>query len=99
MGNSLIGFKADERRRRGFPGDEAVIGLRDRVRARFPMLESEQESFPCAFSSSEIGGGEDSCRFADAERVTGVRYPSFESGRSEGVGEGEVTRGVAGISV
>ena len=35
--------------------------------------------------------------FLAAERVTGAKYPSADSETSEGVGEGDITRGVAGI--
>ena len=45
-----------------------------------------------------MGGGDCSfCRFLRVEeRVTGPKYPSFALPVSEGVGEGDITRGVLG---
>jgi hypothetical protein len=65
----------------------------ERARARFSTLESEPEpSF-----SSVIGGGDLFLWDFAAERVTGAKYESCLSETSEGVGEGEMTRGVEGI--
>jgi hypothetical protein len=65
------------------------IGLRLLVRARFSRSELEL--------SSSIGGGDGARRFARAaERVTGPKWPS-RALVSEGVGEGDITRGVLGI--
>lgn len=66
-------------------------GLRLLARARFSGSRSEPE-----LSSSGIVG--DFAREPRAiERVMGPKYPSLLLGVSEGVGEGEMTRGVEGI--
>ena len=65
-------------------------GLRLLARARFSGSDPDE--------SSSIGGG-DCTRPAflrAAERVVGPKYPSF-SFVSDGVGDGEITRGVCGI--
>ena len=66
----------------------ADLGLRLRVLALF----SRSESVSC---SSVMAEGE-VARLA-AERVAGAKYVPALSPLSEGVGEGEVTRGVPGI--
>ena len=43
-----------------------------------------------------MGGGDVTFCLRLAERVTGPKYPSFPLS-SEGVGDGEITRGVCGI--
>ena len=64
----------------------------ERVRALLSRLESE----PDPSFSSDIGAGDLClCCFA-AERVVGAKYESDRSDTSEGVGEGEMTRGVEG---
>ena len=57
------------------------------------MLESEPDP---SFSSVMGAGDLLRCAFA-AERVTGAKYESCLSDASDGVGEGEMTRGVDGI--
>lgn len=72
----------------------AVIGLRLRVRALSdPILESDATS--CSFSSSIDGG--DLTLFLVTDLVIGPKYPSRRSLFSEGVGDGDITLGVAGI--
>ena len=63
------------------------IGLRLRARALFSGSEPDE--------SSSIGGG--ALFLRAAERVMGPKYPSFPL-VSEGVGEGDMTRGVCGIA-
>lgn len=73
------------------PNPPSSMGLRLLARARFSGSEPDE--------SSSIGGG-DCTRFLFLrvdERVTGPKYPSFPLPTSEGVGEGEITRGVLGI--
>ena len=72
-------------------GCPSKIGLRLRVRAlsRF-RLESDPPPFPC--SSSSISGG-DFTLFRVSDLVTG---PKYSSRPSEGVGVGDITRGVSG---
>jgi len=43
-----------------------------------------------------MGGGEVTLEARDIERVTGPKYPSLPL-LSEGVGEGDITRGVLGM--
>lgn len=79
------------------PSPGIRMGLRDRVRARFSREESEPSpSF--SFVSSCIGSG---CGdLVRARRATDrVKYPSPAvcSDDSDGVGEGDMTRGVVGI--
>lgn len=69
--------------------DESTIGLRDRVRDRLFKLESEPDASSATGSSSGIGGGDASGPLSE--------MCSLDSERSEGVGDGEITRGVAGI--
>lgn len=76
-------------------------GLRERVRARFSNEESEEPaSSSAAFSG--IGCGVLTRCLRVVERVTGAKYESLfpgcdvESDNSEGVGEGDMTRGVEG---
>ena len=91
-----------DRRRRGFvepfesmPSAGARIGLLERVRARFSRLESEFSSSLLPFSSAIVSGCGDLARaFRAAERV---KYPSCCSDDSDGVGDGEITRGVEGM--
>lgn len=65
------------------------IGLRLLARALFSGSDPDE--------SSSIGGGEGGRLFLRAaERVTGPKYPSFPLA-SEGVGDGDMTRGVCGI--
>ena len=65
----------------------------ERVRARFSRLESE----PDPSFSSDIGAGDLCLCCLAAERVMGAKYESCLSETSEGVGEGEMTRGVDGM--
>lgn len=87
-------------RRRALSG-ESPVGLRERVRARRSVLESGLDSSSLSFCflfSSEMEGGEDRCCLADTDRVT-RRDSTFSAiERSDGVGDGEVTRGVAGTA-
>ena len=58
-------------------------------------LRSTLESVSSSISSSMGAGDDDAFFFADL--VTGPKYPSFDDSLdSDGVGEGEITRGVAG---
>lgn len=59
------------------------------MRARFSGSEPDE--------SSSIGGGDWSLFLRAEARVTGGKYPSFPLPASEGVGDGEMTRGVWGI--
>lgn len=47
--------------------------------------------------SSSIGGGDVICFLRVDECVVGPKYPSLALPASEGVGEGDITRGVFGI--
>lgn len=86
---------AEELDRRKRLGRLGVIGLRLRVRALSDStLESDVPSF--SFSSSINGG--DLTRFLATDLVTGPKYPSRPSLWSEGVGDGDITRGVPGIA-
>lgn len=79
------------------PSTDIRMGLRDRVRARFSREESDPSpSF--SFVSSCIGSGcGDLGR--DLRATDRVKYPSLAvcSDDSDGVGEGDMTRGVDGI--
>jgi hypothetical protein len=66
-----------------------VIGLRLLVLAR-------RRSAPSSSSSSSSTGAGVASRLRAADRVTGPKYDS-RSSISEGVGLGEMTRGVAGM--
>lgn len=65
-------------------------GLLLRGRARFSGSEPELSA------SSRTGGGEVTLVARDSDLVMGPKYPSLEV-VSEGVGEGDMTLGVAGI--
>jgi hypothetical protein len=65
-------------------------GLRLLALARFSGSELDE--------SSSIGGGDVYCLLLRVdERVTGPKYPSFWLPTSDGVGLGDMTRGVLGI--
>jgi hypothetical protein len=59
-------------RRRAAVGETATR-LRDRTLDLFSVLESEPDSSPLSLSSSEMGGGDETCCLAEAERVTGPK--------------------------
>lgn len=82
-GFGVMGVRPLGRRRRA-----AVWGLRLRVLALFSR--SESGSYSSVMAEGEVA------RLA-AERVIGAKYVPVFSPLSEGVGEGEVTRGVPGI--
>lgn len=67
------------------------MGLRLLARARFSGSEPDE--------SSSMGGGDCTrCLLLRVdERVTGPKYPSLPLPASEGVGDGDITRGVFGI--
>lgn len=71
------------------PSLRVSIGLRLRVRAR------RRSGLSSSSGSSSTGAGVAS-RFRAADLVTGPKYDS-RSSTSEGVGLGEMTRGVAGM--
>lgn len=72
----------------------ALIGLR---LFDLALLSSALTSSSSSSISSSIGASDAACFFR-ADLVTGPKYPSCEVSRlSEGVGEGEMTLGVAGI--
>ena len=72
-----------------------MTGLLERVRARFSSEESESDPDPSL--SSDMVSGELGRSFREAERVVGGKYESCIPEVSEGVGDGEITRGVPGI--